>query len=601
MCRIAGIVDKNKTEVQLKSEIKAMCDAMAHGGPDDEGFYSHRDNGIAFGHRRLALIDLSAAGHQPMFYDERKYVISFNGEIYNYRELKASLLNLNYEFNSNSDTEVILAAYAEWGVKSFSMLNGMFAFSLYDTVINCTHLVRDSAGIKPLYFSTTDQNLVFASEVRAFKQTDYHFTENVNWKIYLLAFGHIPEPYTTFTEIEMLPKASYLTWLHSNQTFEIKDYQFLTQENKITDYNEAVQAVNRTLKNSIRKHLYSDAPIGTFLSGGIDSSIISILAGQVIKDQEKLHTLSINFEETEFSEKEYQDLISNQIKSIHEEYRISKSIFDVQFPNAIAAIDQPTTDGINSWFISYFAKQNGLKAVLSGIGADELFGGYPSFKRMGIVEKLSKLPQFILKQGLRFKTSILKRAYFLSYKNTCGKYLFLRGFFTPDEIASILNYPVSHVDNVLSTTKIGELDASLQDEQKASWLEFNLYMQNQLLKDTDAMSMQHGVEVRVPFLDKELVQLVQRINSDLVYNGTKPKGLLGDAFLNTLPERIWNRPKMGFTFPFQKWLSKNNQFLDKFSNTENKQIRTLTKDFKSGKLHWSKMMAVYHVVGEEGK
>ncbi|WP_421944649.1 asparagine synthase (glutamine-hydrolyzing) [Pedobacter sp.] len=599
MCRIAGIVDKSKTEDQLKSEIKAMCDSMAHGGPDDEGFYFNANNGIAFGHRRLSLIDLSAAGHQPMFYNENKYVISFNGEIYNYRALKASLLNLNHEFNSNSDTEVILAAYAEWGIKSFSMLNGMFAFSLYDSTSNNTYLVRDSAGIKPLYFSAINQQLVFASEVRAFEHANQRYTNNKNWKIYLLAFGHIPEPYTTYTEIEMLPKASYLTWAHSNHTFEVKAYQSLIPENKITDYTEAVQVVKQSLKNAVRKHLYSDAPIGAFLSGGIDSSIISILASQILKKQEKLHTLAINFEEAEYSEKIYQDLISSQIKSIHREYSVSKSVFDEQFPNAIAAMDQPTTDGVNSWFISYFAKQNGLKAVLSGIGADELFGGYPSFKRMGLVEKLSKLPRFILKQGLRFNKPILKRAYYLSYKNTCGKYLFLRGIFSPDEIALLLKCTINQVDEVLKNAKIGEMNSSLKDAEKASWLEYNLYMQNQLLKDTDAMSMQHGVEVRVPFLDKELVKFVKEIKSDLIYKTDKPKGLLVDAFANLLPEKIWNRPKMGFTFPFQKWLSKNQEFLSILSNNKNEKVRNLTEDFRNGNLHWSKIMAVYQVVGDE--
>lgn len=600
MCRIAGIIDFTKTEEQLKVQVKAMCDVMAHGGPDDEGFYLNTNNRIAFGHRRLAFIDLSKAGHQPMFYNQEQYVISFNGEIYNYRDLKASLLNLGYEFNSNSDTEVILAAYAAWGTESFDKLKGMFAFSLYDAVLNCTYLVRDTAGIKPLYFSTINQQLVFASEVRAFLQVDYHFTENENWKIYFLAFGHIPEPYTTFTEIEMLPKASYLIWYHNSQIFEIKGYHTLSREIKITNYDEAVLSVKKTIKNSVRQHLYSDAPIGAFLSGGIDSSIISILASSILKNQSSLHTLAINFEDATYSEKPYQDLVSATIKSNHQEYMISQSIFNDHFPAALSAMDQPTTDGINSWFITYFAKKNGLKAVLSGIGADELFGGYPSFKRMGLVEKLSNLPGFILKLGLRFKKTALKRAYYLSYKNTCGKYLFLRGFYSPDEIVSLLGCSIEQVDAVLRSTKIGNLDPKLKYEEKASWLEYNLYMQNQLLKDIDAMSMQHGVEVRVPFLDKDLVSLVHQIKSDLVYKGTKPKGLLVDAFLNVLPEKIWNRPKMGFEFPFQKWLSNNHQFLDKLTNHENEQIRNLTEDFKTGKLHWSKIMAVYQIVGDEG-
>ncbi|WP_231461866.1 asparagine synthase (glutamine-hydrolyzing) [Pedobacter sp. Leaf132] len=596
MCRIAGIIDKTKTEAQLVANVKAMCDAMAHGGPDDEGFYIEALHGIAFGHRRLALIDLSAAGHQPMFYNENRLVLSFNGEIYNYRELKAELLNLSYEFNSNSDTEVILAAYAEWGIKSFDKLKGMFAFSIFDTIQNVTYLVRDSSGIKPLYYSTINQNLVFASEVKAFKQTDYKYTNNKDWKIYFLAFGHIPEPYTTHTEIQMLPKANYMAWWHATNSFEIHSYSHVADENRINNYAEALEKVKKGLQHSVKRHLYADAAIGTFLSGGIDSSIISIVANQVIKNPSNLHTLSINFDETEYSEKAFQDLISKQINSNHKEDNINKTCFEKYFPHAMAAIDQPTTDGINSWFISYFARQNGLKAVLSGIGADELFGGYPSFKRMDLVEKLSKLPRFILKQGLRFNSQILKRAYYLSYKNTSGKYLFLRGFFNPQEIASILNLSVDEVDEVLKTANVGVMKSSLTAKQKASWLEYNLYMQNQLLKDTDAMSMQHGVEVRVPFLDKDLVQIVKEIKSDLVYETKKPKGLLVDAFKNVLPEKIWNRPKMGFTFPFENWLSTNEQFLSKFSGRGNKNVNAFIEDFKKGKLHWSKMIALYQVV-----
>jgi len=598
MCRIAGIIDYTKTEDQLKVNIKAMCDVMARGGPDDEGFYLNTYKGLAFGHRRLAFFDLSTAGHQPMFYNQEQYVISFNGEIYNYRDIKADLLNLGYEFISNSDTEVILAAYAAWGIESFEKLKGMFAFSLHDAVLNCTYLVRDAAGIKPLYFSAINKQLVFASEVKAFKETDYHFTENLNWKIYFLAFGHIPEPYTTFSEIEMLPKGSYLTWLPASQTFEIKPYHTQTTEVKITDYDEAVLAVKKTLKNSVRRHLYSDAPIGASLSGGIDSSIISILASRILQNQPPLQTLAINFEDACYSEKPYQDIISAQIKSNHQEYKIDEAIFNQEFPAALSAMDQPTTDGINAWFISYFARQNGLKAVLSGIGADELFGGYPSFKRMSLVKKLSNLPGFLLKQGLRFHEPALRRAYYLSYKNTCGKYLFLRGLYTPDEIAAILDCSIEQVDAVLRSARIGKMGTTLKAEEEASWLEYHLYMQNQLLKDTDAMSMRHGVEVRVPFLDQDLVSLVHQIENDLVYKGTKPKGLLVDAFENVLPEKIWNRPKMGFTFPFQKWLIRNPKFLNAFSDVPNKKANKLVADFKNGNLHWSKMMALYHVFGE---
>jgi asparagine synthase (glutamine-hydrolysing) len=209
MCRIAGIIDKDQDQAQIKQDVASMCKVMAHGGPDDEGIYENAANHLVFGHRRLALIDLSIAGHQPMLYAD-KFVISFNGEIYNYLILKKELQNLGFEFYTHSDTEVILVGFACWGISVFEKLKGMFAFALYDIDKKFSYLVRDSAGIKPLYYSATNGQLVFASEVKAFKKTAYQYPENPDWKVYFLAFGHIPEPYTTLADVAMLPKGSYL-------------------------------------------------------------------------------------------------------------------------------------------------------------------------------------------------------------------------------------------------------------------------------------------------------------------------------------------------------------------------------------------------------
>ncbi|QNR85313.1 asparagine synthase (glutamine-hydrolyzing) [Pedobacter riviphilus] len=594
MCRIAGIIDKNRSIEQIEQEVKGMCTIMAHGGPDDEGFYTNTNEGLVIGHRRLALIDLSPNGHQPMKYKADELIISFNGEIYNYPELKKELQNLGFLFNTESDTEVILVAYAAWGVASFSRLKGMFAFYLFDAQLKCSYLVRDLSGIKPLYYCSTALSLVFSSEVKAFAESSYHYTEQPDWKIYFLAFGHIPEPYTTFNEILMLPKGHYMEWQHQSDTFEIKNYVQHRHVEEILGKETAKLALEQNLRASVKRHLLSDAKIGVFLSGGIDSSILTLLADEITNlDLSTLNTISINFEETAYSEKAFQDIITEKINGEHSGYTITPSIFSTYFPVALKAMDQPTADGINSWFVNYFAKKNGLKAVLSGIGADELFGGYPSFKRMGLLKQLKKLPKLILKKSLAFNNSGLKRSYYLSYQNTAGEYLFLRGIFTPDEIAALLNFSIEKVDRVLKNINIASAPNHLDNGERASWLECNLYMQNQLLKDTDTMSMQHGIEVRVPFLDQDLLGIVKSIKPKLKFGADRPKSLLIDAFSAILPNAIWNREKMGFTFPFQLWLKKDEQFLSSIKTEGNQFASKMVNDFRRGNLHWSKVMALY--------
>lgn len=596
MCRISGIIDKKRLIEQIEGEVKGMCDIMAHGGPDGEGFYSNASEGIVIGHRRLALIDLSPCGHQPMKYQAGEFIISFNGEIFNYQELKQELQNLGFLFDTESDTEVILVAYVAWGVASFAKLKGMFAFYLYDSNLKCSYLVRDQSGIKPLYYSATAQNLVFSSEVKAFTKTCYTYSEQPDWKIYFLAFGHIPEPYSTFNEVLMLAKGHYLEWQHQSDTFEIKNYVQSRKIERISDKETAKLAVEQDLRVSVKRHLLSDAKIGVFLSGGIDSSIVTLLAHEVMNQNlSTLNTISINFEETAYSEKVFQDTVTEKIQGKHSEYTITQAIFSEHLPAALKAIDQPTADGINSWFINYFAKENGLKAVLSGIGADELFGGYPSFTRMRLVKQLKKLPNLILKKSLIFKKSAFKRFYYLSYQNTVGEYLFLRGIFTPDEISALLNCTIEKVDGVLKNANIAPVPNYLDNGERASWLECNLYMQNQLLKDTDSMSMQHGVEVRVPFLDQDLLDTLKSIKPRLKFKTDRPKSLLIDAFSSILPTAVWDRKKMGFTFPFQLWLTKDEQFLTSIRTGGNQSATEIVDKFRQGNLHWSKVMLLYQV------
>jgi len=591
MCRIAGIIDKEQDPKQLETDVKAMCNAMKHGGPDGEGFYADSPAALHFGHRRLALIDLSPTGHQPMSYNDEKFTITFNGEIYNYIELKEELLAKGLIFSTKSDTEVILAAYQFWGVESFKKFSGMFAFALYDKFKQVTYLVRDQIGIKPLYYVTDANRLVFASEVKAFKANSYKYLENHDWKIYFLAFGHIPHPFTTLQHVYSLNPGHFLAWDHRERKAAIVSFKKEFKNKTVFDPQEASNLIAAKFEQAVQQHLIADAPIGVFLSGGIDSGIITMLANKSIK--QNLKSVSINFNEQAYSEERFQKIIAGHISGTHHSYQVKEADLAASFNKIVEAMDQPTNDGINSWFVNKYAQNDGLKAVLSGIGADELFGGYPSFKRMKLIKNLKYLPRFILRLSAAVPSEKIKRIYYLSYQNPIGEYLFLRGFYIPQIIAKVLGKSKKEIDNLFENFPLDKEINNFEGEERASWLETNLFMRNQLLKDTDFMSMSHGVEVRLPFLDQEFIKTMNAIDNKQRFQ-QKSKGMLITAFKDLLPEAIWNRPKMGFSFPLQEWLLKGGQLADE-SRYGNDYSRKLIRKFKSGKMHWSKAFALYQV------
>lgn len=578
MCRIAGII--RPTEIISKSEIIAMRDCMQHGGPDDAGVYMNDESHLALGHRRLSLIDLSEAGHQPMFSKDNNLVIIFNGEMYNYLTLKAQLTLLGHQFISHSDTEVIIAAYHHWGVDCFEKFNGMFALAIFDLPKNELILARDHAGIKPLYYSFYNKGFYFASETKAFKQVDHNWPENPDWKTYLLVFGHMPEPFTTLEGVLSLPKGCYMKLKLNNLSSTLHKFNQTPYQYTITKESEAIEAIRTSLKTSLQRHLISDAPIGLFLSGGIDSSILTILAKEFTGSH--LNTLSIDFAESAFSEKKYQDIIIQQTGAKHQSFTIDQSIFQNSIDDILLAMDQPSNDGINSYFITKYAQEAGLKAVLSGIGADELLGGYPSFKRAPMLSKTKLVPVFLLHLAELFSDDKKRKIRFLERKNALGQYLFNRGFFTPLQISAILQISVNEIQATIDKVAIPPFLPQLDLKEQVSFTETNLYMQNQLLRDTDFMSMWHSVEVRVPFLDKEFMQVCHSIHPSLRLSGG-PKHLLIKAFKDVLPEAIWNRPKQGFAFPFQQWMA-NTQL----PNNKNELTEQFKTELQSGKTHWSR-------------
>ena len=577
MCRIAGIVDSLRYPDQLKEDVELMITRMIHGGPDGRGILLNKTTGL--GHCRLSLLDLSDAAAQPMCFQDNSYCITYNGEVYNFSEIKKELISLGHHFTTSSDTEVILYAFKQWGVKSFSKFNGMFAFAIYDNIEQKVYLARDPNGIKPLYYSIVNNQLIFASETKAF--SSFFGEENDYWQTLFLAYGHIPEPYTKYNDVFALPKSSYLIYDIKTNHSDIHEFKYQSSRNLS---NVGISDITFELSNAVRRHLISDAPIGLFLSGGIDSSILTLLAA---KQTEQLHTLSIYFNEGEYSEKYYQDIIVDITHSDHHALVLTKKDFSENIEHIYNDYDMPSNDGVNTWFISRYARANNLKAVLSGLGADEIFGGYPSFTRLGQLKSAHQYKSYINKISA-FLPGKFQRLAFLKLREDVSDYLLLRGFYSPDKIAKILQKSISEVLDILNSY-IPSTARKINSISDISTMEKEMYMQNQLLKDSDYMSMKHGIEIRVPFLDNELLALVSAIDEEELFPHPGKKEVLINAFSNILPKEIYDRPKKGFQFPFKEWL-KDSRFVEEKMDTKEK--RKEYRLFEKNQIHWSKVWAI---------
>lgn len=592
MCRIAGIHHKSAPAVEVESMVQAMCTLQRHGGPDDEGIWADNDDHIVLGHRRLSLLDLSKAGHQPMIWKDR-YIISFNGEIYNFGSIKEELKTLGHLFSTQTDTEVILAAYEQWGTQSFAKLEGMFAFALWDKVEKELLLVRDPSGIKPLYYRCDNDGIVFASETRAFHTIKNGAEQNPHWPVFMLAYGHLPEPVSTLKNVKPLPKGFFLQYKSESGYCSLQNFQFYSFSHQVQDRGAARDMLGILLRKAVKDHMIADAPIGVFLSGGIDSGILFLLAAELKK--EGLNSLSLYFNEGQYSEKAYQDILLDKVNCRRNQFLLNENIFSENFGRILNDMDQPSCDGINTWFISRYAKEQGIKAVLSGIGADELLGGYPSFRRMQLASILQRSPNVVLRSG-KWKGRKLRRLSYLGIEGITGLYLFLRGQFSPTDIAMQLDASEKEVWDILQSSPVLADISAMDSGNAASWMELNLYMQNQLLRDADVMSMAQGVEIRVPFLDRAFQHYCMQVDPATKYKGGLPKSLLIEAFEKELPEAVWNRPKMGFSFPFTEWFRENELVKDKLLS-KGKIGRQNYERFLKGSLHWSQVLGIMLVEG----
>ena len=568
MCGLAGILDAGP-EVS-SNLLQTLIDGLHHRGPDDTGSVYFPDHRVGLAHVRLSILDLSPAGHQPMMSADQRYTIVFNGEVYNFRELRPALERSGVKFKSDSDTEVLLYLYAEHGPRMLPMLAGMFAFAIWDAHERIAFLARDPLGIKPLYYGTDGDRFVFASEMRALlrtwkspKKIDPHSLGQ-----YLL-FGSVPDPGTLVSGIQSLPAGHSLTW--KDGQFSVQPYWSPSYAPQAITDREAVPRTRAALEETMQRHLVSDVPVGVFLSGGIDSTALTALA--TAQGAKPLSTFCISFEENEFNEGGLAQRTAAHFGTDHHDWRLKADEGLGLVDSFLAALDRPTNDGFNTYCVSMLARQHGLKVVLSGLGGDELFGSYPSFQLMpkllrwralaGLMGPLAGWSGSVLESQASRANLRRMGAFLQAQPSKLAAYWAVRGFFTPHEVQKI----VQHYAGAVAFDPAALLDATIPDQPTpqdlVAYLESTRYMQFQLLRDSDVFSMAHGLELRVPLVDSRLFEAVNPIPAAIRL--APGKKLLCDA-VPEIPSWVANAPKKGFRFPFEHWV--RNHWSDRFEQLD---------------------------------
>lgn len=564
MCGIAGAFNWNSKSPD-PILLNKMNQAMLHRGPDGEGVWIKGPVGLV--QRRLAIIDLSSNGLQPFHSFDGRFVLVFNGEIYNYLELKSKL---SYPWKTSTDTEVLMAAWIEWGISCLSHLKGMFAFAVYDNFTSELYIVRDRLGIKPLYYSVVGDVVYFASEVRTLLATGV-ISPLINKKgiVNYLRFQTVNTPRTIVDGINALSPGNYIH-IKPGKFFKIERYwnpldkalYWLEQD---LSESKAKSLIFEALYAAVERRLTADVPFGAFLSGGIDSTAIVALMSHIIPG--RVNTFTISFEDKEFSEARFAAFVANKFKTNHNDIKLRPDDFLHDLPLALAALDHPSGDGPNTWVVSKATKNAGITMALSGLGGDEIFAGYPHFKQLFKLQKqgwLNILPLstrrtiggFLQKIKPSIATAKMAQALDSEYIDIESAYPTIRQVILEKQIADLVgtkNLPINRALEIMTQLRSDPRWEALPKLSKISLAEMNTYLLNVLLRDADQMSMAHALEVRVPFLDHELVELVLGIKDKIKFPN-KPKQLLVDALGSLIPVEVWNRPKMGFTLPFTSWM-----------------------------------------------
>lgn len=621
--------------------MRQMAAAMRHRGPDDEGLLANdlRAPGLALAMRRLSIIDLDG-GQQPIWNESRDVAVINNGEIYNYRELREQLKLLGHRFKTQSDTEILVHAWEEWGEECLSELRGMFAFALLDlrgrfATAPLLFLARDPLGIKPLYYTQTAEGFVFASEVRALlacgtapKQVSQDALTS-----YLL-FGSVAEPVTMVEGVFSLPPGHRMLLYvperrrvpRARPWWDVQSSPAARDPKKPQEIGAAAKQLRPMLEDAVRAHLIADVPVGLFLSGGLDSGAIAALAARA---QAGIRSFTLAFPGTRYDEAPLARKVAEACKTQHKQVALDEAAMLTRIDEALGGLDQPSMDGINTSFVSWAAREAGLKAALSGLGGDEVFAGYSSFANTAMLRRLIRTAWFVPKPlrlilaplirsllGTRMSRDAARKAIaaWTDPDRLPHAYFYARSLFPASELQRLTEpqFRPSTVgaDGVtLEPTWLGWLDRAASEAGKmepvasTAWLETRCYMASTLLRDTDSVSMARSLEVRVPLLDTPLVEFVSSLSDEARQQPRKQKALLVAAIGDLLPAEILGQQKRTFTLPWEQWLHGALKARVEASLREiapplaphlrREGVRAVWEAFLEGKTSWSRPWSLY--------
>jgi len=558
MCGIAGYYSLNNTFSE--KDIRLMADKLSHRGPDAEGFFMHELVGLA--HKRLSIIDLSQEANQPMTSKCGRYVLVYNGEIYNYLDLRKEFQEKHHiNFRTNSDTEVILEGFAVSGTEIFHKLCGMFAIALWDKLEKTLYLCRDRIGIKPLYLFKQNNNFAFSSELKSLQNTDFiknSISLDYNAINTYLHLGYIPEPLSIYNNISKFPSGFWASIKEGNISYnKYWDVEKVISNNALQNEYEAKKELKELLRRIIKEHLICDVSFGAFLSGGIDSSLVTAMASEI--SEKTLHTFCIGFKENKYNESKFASQVANHLGTHHNELFVSEKDALNLIPQISEFFDEPFADSsaIPTYLVSKLTRKH-VTMALSGDGGDELFMGYGAYlwtKRLQkpIIEFLRYPISKTLKQmGSRFK----RIAHMFEYDSSehlkthifsQEQYYFCRG-----ELKEILN--PDFTGNISIKESIQNTHRVLTPEEAQALFDIKYYLKDDLLVKVDRTSMQHALEVRVPLLDHRLVEFALNLSPNLRLNGKTTKYLLKEVLYDYVPKAYFNRPKWGFSIPLGQWM-----------------------------------------------
>ena len=593
MCGFVGYINKEKNK---QDNIKKMADLIAHRGPDSEGYYT--DENIALGFRRLSIIDLDG-GSQPIYNSDKTKAIVFNGEIYNYQKLRKELTKKGYKFITKTDTEVILHGYEEYGEKILDKLRGMFAFAIYDIKKKELFAARDFYGIKPFYYTKMDNTFIFGSEIKSFL-IHPHFKKELNTKMleYYLTFQYSAGRETFFKNVYKLMPGHYLKYKDGKLTVK-KYYEIKFEEDNTKTYEEWKKGIKEKLKDSVKAHKISDVEVGSFLSSGVDSSYITATS-----DVDK--TFTVGFNNKKYSEISYAEDLSKKIKTKNINKTITKEEYFKNLPNILYYMDEPLADpsAIALYFVTKIASEN-VKVSLSGEGADEIFGGYNIYQEPLTASWYYKIPYpirysigalanlFPKKRGINF---LVRRGKKLEDRFVGNAFIFNK-----HEIKKIMK-------NKPKTKGFTELTKPYYDKvkdkdeiTKMQYIDFNFWLIGDILLKADKMSMANSLEVRVPFLDRPLIDYASSLPVEFKTDKYRTKKIFRDIASEVLEDKVSSKKKLGFPVPIREWMKEEETYKqikalfnkdDKFFNT--KKIIKLLDDHKKGKADNSrKIWTVY--------